>query len=73
MTEDIAKCYQTANASRPLLEPNVLFSLGLLEELFNLSLAKFMDDSLLLDSLEVVSDLSDRRHGSNVAEISVFH
>ena len=60
VAEDIAQCYQTANAFRPLLEPNVLFGFRLLEELSDLLLAELANNSLLLDSLEVVSDLGHR-------------
>ena len=60
VAKDIAQGNQTSNVFRPLGEHYVFLSHRLLEKLSDLLLAKSLKYLLLLDSLEVVSDLGDR-------------
>lgn len=57
VAKDIAQGNQTSNVFRPLREHYVSLSHRLLEKLSDLLLAKSLKYPLLLDPLEVVSDL----------------
>ena len=59
VAKDIAQGNQISNVFRPLREHYVFLGHRLLEKLSDLLLAKSLEHPLLLDSLEVVSDLGD--------------